>query len=36
MREWKMNQVAYSEIPVEDYHRAAKFYETEFGWDVTK
>ncbi|TFG30130.1 VOC family protein [Candidatus Thorarchaeota archaeon] len=31
-----MNRVYYFEMPVEDFDRAIKFYETVFGWKVTK
>ena len=31
-----MSRVYYFEMPVEDFDRAIKFYETVFGWKVTK
>lgn len=31
-----MNRVYYFEMPVDDFDRAIKFYETVFGWKVTK
>ena len=31
-----MNRVYYFEMPVEDFGRATKFYESVFGWKVTK
>ena len=31
-----MNRVYYFEMPVEDFERATKFYESVFGWKVTK
>jgi predicted enzyme related to lactoylglutathione lyase len=31
-----MNRVYYFEMPVEDFDRAIEFYETIFGWKVTK
>jgi predicted enzyme related to lactoylglutathione lyase len=31
-----MNRVIYFEMPVEDFDRAIKFYETVFDWKVTK
>ena len=31
-----MNRVYYFELPVDDFERATKFYETVFSWKVTK
>ena len=31
-----MSRVFYFEMPVEDFDRATKFYESVFGWKVTK
>ncbi|MFW9849083.1 MAG: VOC family protein [Candidatus Thorarchaeota archaeon] len=31
-----LNRVYYFEMPVEDFDRATKFYESVFGWKVTK
>lgn len=31
-----MNRVYYFEMPVDDFDRAIKFYETVFGWKITK
>jgi predicted enzyme related to lactoylglutathione lyase len=31
-----MNRVYYFEMPVENFERAIKFYETVFGWKITK
>ncbi|MDF1540165.1 MAG: VOC family protein [Candidatus Thorarchaeota archaeon] len=31
-----MNRVYYFEMPVEDFDRATEFYESVFGWKVTK
>jgi predicted enzyme related to lactoylglutathione lyase len=31
-----MNRVYYFELPVEDFDRAIKFYESVFGWKITK
>jgi predicted enzyme related to lactoylglutathione lyase len=31
-----MNRVYYFELPVEDFQRAINFYESIFGWEITK
>jgi predicted enzyme related to lactoylglutathione lyase len=34
--EQPMSRVYYFEIPVDDFNRAIEFYETVFGWKITK
>jgi predicted enzyme related to lactoylglutathione lyase len=31
-----MDRVYYFELPVDDFERATKFYESVFGWEITK